>query len=99
MCPTTASTDGIHTLHITIYSILKFIKSNFDGIFYPCVDKGQSVSKGTLLGYTSDYGGNIIEEYRSPYSGIVVRNISSPSIMKGEVVIRLAKASDTFESE
>ncbi len=75
------------------------IRSNYDGIYYPSIDKGQSISKGTLLGYTSDYWGNRIEEYRSPYSGIVVRNTSSPSIMKGEVVMRLAKVTDTFEPE
>lgn len=81
------------------FSEITSIKSNYDGIFYPLIDKGHSISKGTLLGYMSDYWGNIIEEYKSPYSGIVVRTTSSPAIKKGESVIRLAKVTDTFESE
>lgn len=75
------------------------IKSDYDGIFYPFVDKGQSISKGTLLGYTSDYWGNKVEEYISPYSGIVVMIKSSPSIKKGETISIIARTSDVFESE
>lgn len=75
------------------------ISSNYDGLFFPSIDKGLTFSKGSLLGYTSDFWGNTIEEYRSPFSGIVVRTTSSPSVKKGEVVLRLAKVSDTFESE
>ena len=75
----------------------KFILSNYNGIFYEFVDKGQSISEGTLLGYTTDFWGNKIEEYRSPYTGIVVRTTPSPSIKKGEIVIRLAKVTAAFE--
>jgi len=74
-------------------------KSNCNGIFHSSIDKGLSISKGTLLGYTCDYWGNILEEYRSPFSGIVVRTTVSPIVKTGEVVIYIAKISDTFKSE
>ncbi|MFC2089738.1 succinylglutamate desuccinylase/aspartoacylase family protein [Bacteroidota bacterium] len=77
----------------------KFIQSEYDGTFYTLVDKGQSISKGTLLGYMSDYWGNILEEYRSPYSGIVVSTRPSPAIKKGDPLLHLGKVSDTFELE
>ncbi len=75
------------------------IKSNYDGVFFSCIDKGLSFSKGTLLGYTNDYWGNKIEEYRSPFSGIVARTTSSPSVKKGEVILRLISVRDSFKPE
>ena len=70
---------------------------HYDGIFHSSIDKGLSISKGTLLGYSSDYWGNILEEHRSSFSVIVVRTTSSPCVKKGEGVIRLAAISDTVE--
>ena len=75
------------------------LRSNNDGIFYSCIDKGLSFSQGTLLGYLTDFWGNTIEEYRSPFSGIVLRTTSSPSVKKGEVVLRIGSVSNTFELE
>lgn len=77
----------------------KSIPSKYDGILYTLVDIGQSISKGTLLGYMSDYWGNIIEEYKAPYSGIVVSTRPSPAIKKGDTVIHIGKTTDTFEPE
>lgn len=68
-----------------------FIRSNYDGIFYSLVHCHQSISKGALLGFTTDYFGNRIEEYYSPISGIVVKNTVSPTINKGESIFWLAK--------
>ena len=75
------------------------IRTKYDGIFRLCIDKGLSVSQGTLLGYTCDYWGNILEEYRAPFSGIVARTTSAPLVRNGEIVIRLSKISDTYLPE
>ena len=72
------------------------IKSNYDGIFYSLVQCHQSISKGTLLGFTTDYFGNRIEEYYSPITGIVVGNNVSPTTNKGESLFWLAKTVDEF---
>lgn len=73
-----------------------FLHCNYNGIFYPLVNKAQYISKGTLLGYTTDYWGNILEEYKSPFTGIVVVIKNAPSINKGDNVAKVAKVSDTF---
>lgn len=82
-----------HPLYLSENLIMK---SKYDGIFKAFVDKGLSVSQGTLLGYTSDYWGNILEEYRAPFSGVIARTTSAPMVRNGEVVIRLSKVSDTY---
>jgi len=73
-----------------------FIRSNYDGIFYSLVHSHQSISKGALLGFTTDYFGNRIEEYYSPISGIVLKNTVSPTINKGESIFWLAKTVADF---
>jgi predicted deacylase len=75
----------------------KSIKSNYNGILYTFVDKGQYITKGTLLGYTTDYWGNILEEYHSPLTGIVKTVIVVPIINKGEAVCKVAKVLDQFD--
>lgn len=73
------------------------IMSNYNGILYTFVDKGQYITKGTLLGYTTDYWGNILEKYYSPITGLVKTVIVVPVINKGEQVCNVAKVADKFE--
>jgi hypothetical protein len=75
----------------------KNLKSNSDGIYYPLVDKAQYVTKGTLLGYLTDYWGKTIEEYHSPNNGMVVHVRKAPAIEKGNIVVRVAEVSDKYE--
>jgi predicted deacylase len=74
----------------------KFIKSNYDGILYTFVDRAQYITKGTLVGYTTDYWGNVLEEYSAPMTGIVVVVKVSPAINKGESVFRMAEPVDKY---
>jgi predicted deacylase len=76
-----------------------FLISESEGIFYSLVDKGDHVEEASLLGYTTDFWGNRIQEFRAPYSGIVVVTNRSPAINKGESVIHFAKVADTFNLE
>lgn len=71
--------------------------SNYDGVFYPLVDKAQFVTQGMQLGYLTDYWGKIVDEYHSPYNGIVVKVNTAPAVKKGENVIRVAEVSDRFD--
>ena len=67
----------------------KSITCNYDGILYTFVDKAEYITKGTLIGYTTDYWGNVLEEYRSPLTGIVAAILVAPSINKEESVCRI----------
>jgi len=73
------------------------VKCNYDGILYAEVNKGQFVSKGSRLGYTTDYWGNILEEYKAPVTGMVVLAIDVPAIFKGKTVFRVSRVADTLE--
>lgn len=73
-----------------------FIISNYSGILYTLVDKGQYITKGKLIGYTTDYWGKVLEEYHSPISGIIVSGKISPAINKGENVFRIAEPVDEY---
>ena len=72
------------------------IKSNYDGINYPLLEKENYVAKGTLLSFTTDYWGNRIEEFIAPFSGIITHINLSPVINKGESVVNVAKVTDIF---
>lgn len=65
------------------------INSSHDGILYTFVKKEQFITEGTLIGYTTDYWGNVLEEYHSPITGIVTFVRVAPAINKGEYVLRV----------
>lgn len=71
---------------VVYLSIEEAVTSHFDGIFYPLVECGQSVSKGSLLGYLTNYFGNRIEEFHSPIDGLVIMYYDTPVVNKDEDV-------------
>ncbi|MBN1415677.1 MAG: succinylglutamate desuccinylase/aspartoacylase family protein [Bacteroidales bacterium] len=75
----------------------KFIISEHNGIVYTFVKKGQYVTKGTLIGYVSDYHGNLIEEYHSPIDGIIVTVTVAPAINKDNTIYRVARPANSFD--
>jgi predicted deacylase len=60
------------------------IYSRTDGLFYPLTKMGHFVAKGQKVGYTTDYLGNLKEELRAPFSGIILYIISTPPTSQGE---------------
>jgi len=73
------------------------VTCNYDGILYNEVNKEQFVSKGSRLGYTTDYWGNVLEEYFAPFTGMVVLAIDVPATYKGKEVFRVSKVADSLE--
>ena len=73
------------------------IVCNFDGIFYSEVKKGQYVSSGSRLGYTTDYWGKVLEEYNAPVTGVVVSTIDVPAVYEGRKVFQFSRVSDKLE--
>jgi predicted deacylase len=62
------------------------LRSSVTGIFYPAVERGHTVGKGTLIGRVTDFHGRVLEEIRSPYAGEVLYVIGTPPISKGEPI-------------
>jgi predicted deacylase len=73
------------------------VYNDFDGILYSNVNCGQTVSKGELLGYITDYFGNKIEEFHSPITGIILVSLDSPVANKGEPVFAISELKETYK--
>jgi predicted deacylase len=56
------------------------------GMFYPAVERGHSVAAGTVVGRITDFHGNVLQEVKSPFAGIVLYVLGTPPISKGEPV-------------
>lgn len=60
------------------------LRSEETGIFYPLVEKGHTVAKGTLMGYVTDFFGKRIYELRAPFAGEVLYILRTPPVSRGE---------------
>lgn len=72
------------------------IYSNHEGLFYPLTEMGYYVAKGEKVGFITDYLGNIKEEVRAPFSGIILYIINTPPINKGEPLFEVGKVKSPF---
>ena len=62
-----------------------------DGLFFPLLSRGDHVQKGELIGYITDYFGNITQKVYSPYSGILLYIVATPPMSKGEPMAFIGK--------
>lgn len=54
------------------------------GIWYPLVERGNTVQKGTVIGYVTDFFGTRLGDVVSPFAGTVLYVIGTPPTSKGE---------------
>ncbi|MBA2258387.1 MAG: succinylglutamate desuccinylase/aspartoacylase family protein [Acidobacteria bacterium] len=66
------------------------VRSNFTGIFYGAVEKGQTVAAGAVIGRVTDFHGKVLEEFKAPFAGEVLYIIGTPAMNKGEPVVFIA---------
>ena len=62
------------------------LRSNFTGIFYPLVEKGQTVAQGATIGRVTDFHGKVLEEIKAPFAGEILYIVGTPAMNKGEPV-------------
>lgn len=67
-----------------------YVRSKQSGIFYSGLKAGDMVSEGQKIGYTTDEFGTVLEEYSTPISGIILYNLATPPINKGDTVMCIA---------
>jgi hypothetical protein len=53
-------------------------------IFYPAVERGQTVKKGAAFGRITDFHGKTLEEVTAPFDGQVLYVVGTPPVSKGE---------------
>jgi predicted deacylase len=56
------------------------------GIWYPVVERGHTVQKGTVIGYVTDFFGTRLGAVVSPFAGMVLYVIGTPAMSRGEPV-------------
>jgi predicted deacylase len=60
------------------------VYSNHDGLFTPCLEMGWAVKAGQVVGTITDYFGEVLEEVRAPFGGILLYVVHTPPCNKGE---------------
>ena len=66
-----------------------YVRSEYEGLFYPLVKGGEHVEKGELVGYLTNFWGDIIQKAYAPHDGIVMYIISTPPMSKGEPMVKI----------
>ncbi len=67
------------------------IYADMDGLFYPETKMGYYVSKGEKVGTIMDYLGNVKQELKSPFTGIILYIIETPPANKGEPLFEVGR--------
>jgi hypothetical protein len=62
------------------------LRAGVTGIFFPAVQRGQTVTKGAPIGTITDFHGRGIETIVAPFDGQILYVIGTPPITKGEPV-------------
>ena len=62
------------------------LTSGASGMFYAAVERGHSVTAGTVVGRITDFHGAVVQEIKAPFAGIVLYVLGTPPISKGEPV-------------
>ncbi len=77
----------VETTGQVFFPVRSYVESGHDGIFYSLKKAGDYVSKGTHLGYVTDFFGNHLQEVYAPESGVILLIIGTPPINKGESLV------------
>ena len=70
------------------------IYSQTDGLFYPQAEMGHYVAKGQKVGYVTDFLGQVKEDVRAPFSGILLYIINTPPTSKGEPLFEVGRVKE-----
>jgi hypothetical protein len=62
------------------------LTSRHTGIWYPAVERGQTVAEGTIIGRVTDFFGKTLQEIRAPFAGEVLYVVGTPAMNEGEPV-------------
>jgi predicted deacylase len=60
------------------------------GVWHPAVERGTTVSRGTVVGYLTDFFGVRLAEVRAPLDGVVMYVVGTPAMSRGEPVAMVA---------
>jgi len=70
------------------------VSSGRSGMFLPLVERGYYVRAGQRVGLLTDYFGNVLEEVRAPFTGIVLYIIGTPPANQGEPLFEVGRVKE-----
>ena len=70
------------------------IYSAHDGLFYPEAGMGDYVKQGEVVGVITDYTGKVLEEIRSPFTGMLLYIIGTPPCNAGEPLFEVGRVKE-----
>jgi predicted deacylase len=76
------------TIWIDKYEV---VYSDSDGLFYPLTEMGYFVKKGETVGFITDFLGNSVQEFKAPFTGMMLYILNTPPISKGEPVFEVGR--------
>jgi predicted deacylase len=62
-----------------------------DGLFLPKAAMGETIAEGQTVGLIMDYAGDVREEIKAPFAGILLYIIGTPPTMKGEPLFEVGR--------
>jgi predicted deacylase len=74
---------------LTFFSNFGWVNATRGGLFRQAVKPGQRISKGDVVGRYFDVHGELVEEAKSPHSGIVLAIFNGPAMPTGEVLVHV----------
>jgi predicted deacylase len=77
--------------HPVWFGKIDTVASEQPGIFYPLVQRGSFVEKGTKIGYVTDFFGKIVYDAHAPAAGVVLYICGVPSMKKGDTVANIGE--------
>ena len=70
------------------------VSSKWDGLFYPRLEMGYYVKAGQVVGTVTDYLGNVKEDVRAPFTGILLYTIHTPPCNAGEPLFEVGRVKE-----
>jgi predicted deacylase len=67
------------------------VYSKWDGLFHPAVPMGHYVVAGQKVGIITDYLGEVKEELKAPFSGVLLYIINTPPTSRGEPLFEVGR--------
>lgn len=76
---------------MTFFTNFAWVNATRGGLFQPAVKCGQSITVGQIIGHYFDAHGNLLEEAKAPFDGIVLAMGGGPSMQNGEILVHVGQ--------
>ncbi|WP_374633501.1 succinylglutamate desuccinylase/aspartoacylase family protein [Ferrovibrio sp.] len=76
---------------MVFFTNFAWVNATRGGLFQPAVKCGVSIKVGDVIGHYFDAHGNLLEEAKAPFDGIVLAIAGGPSMQNGEILVHVGQ--------